>query len=194
MKTIFLSAPIFIFDCEENQYENIDQEICQCYSKINFLNGSNLDSINTQTSGPIHTSQLIRDYDLKNLKNYISNSLKKVNEYIHGYDRYNYTFINSWMTRTTKSKLIQTHHHETIGISGVYYHRVDEKCGNIYFRSFDKCFDISPLFKRTQDYEVDVRSGRLLLFPSWFEHGTRSSNSDNERISIAFNMVPEKKQ
>ena len=143
---------------------------------------------------PYLNIQICYFYDLKNLKNYISNYLKKVNEYIHGYDRYNYTFINSWMTRTTKSKLIQTHHHETIGISGVYYHRVDEKCGNIYFRSFDKCFDISPLFKRTQDYEVDVRSGRLLLFPSWFEHGTRSSNSDNERISIAFNMVPEKKQ
>jgi uncharacterized protein (TIGR02466 family) len=39
--------------------------------------------------------------------------------------------------------------------------------------------------------ELDMRpeEGRMYIFPSWLEHGVESNESDQDRISIAFNVL-----
>ena len=34
------------------------------------------------------------------------------------------------------------------------------------------------------------KEGRLVLFPSWVSHGVRENHTDEDRISISFNLIP----
>jgi len=42
---------------------------------------------------------------------------------------------------------------------------------------------------RDQDFQVEPKEGRLVLFPSWLTHRVSVNRTDEERISIAFNLV-----
>ena len=89
----------------------------------------------------------------------------------------------------------QTPHMHPLGwLSGVYYVRVpDDMCavedhqGWIEFgtpparHGVAQPPDIAP---------VQPMEGRLVLFPSWFYHGTRPFESSKSRISIAFDVMP----
>ena len=43
--------------------------------------------------------------------------------------------------------------------------------------------------ENTDQVVVRVRDGTLLLFPSWLEHSVDANRSDEERISISFNLM-----
>ena len=82
-------------------------------------------------------------------------------------------------------------------LSGVYYVRSNEQSGRIRFRDprAGKRMDPWPV---AADEEADQRhwdrvhykpvAGRLIMFPSWLEHDVEPNMSDEERISISFNM------
>ena len=36
------------------------------------------------------------------------------------------------------------------------------------------------------------QEGRLILFPAWLSHGVRENETDEDRISISFNLVPKR--
>jgi uncharacterized protein (TIGR02466 family) len=37
--------------------------------------------------------------------------------------------------------------------------------------------------------DVESKSGRIVLFPSWLRHNVPANNGDTDRISIAFNLM-----
>jgi hypothetical protein len=66
-----------------------------------------------------------------------------------------------------KEKLLQT---------GVFYLKTPLNCGNIEFRHQGDVFQIEP------------HSGLLLLFPPDLEHRVCENNSDEDRITLAFDI------
>jgi len=72
-------------------------------------------------------------------------------------------------------------------ISGIYYLKVPENSGRIVFPSELKF--MKPFFKRNMDEVYKPKEGQLLLFYPHRWHAVEPNLSDEQRISIAFNLV-----
>ena len=76
-------------------------------------------------------------------------------------------------------------------ISGVYYYRVNREQGSIVFQNPNPISNTCE-FPSGQTFssftEFVLYDGDIILFPSWLSHGTTKSRSDEERVSIAFNI------
>ena len=107
-----------------------------------------------------------------------------------------------WVNRNPKGASNTRHTHITYSrpllLSGVYYIKVPENSGRIRF--YDPRL-ISSLntpdhqyYYNSQSYNFIVpQEDMILFFPSWLEHDVEENQSNEERISIGFNIfaVPE---
>ena len=83
-------------------------------------------------------------------------------------------------------------------LSGVYYVTVPENSGHIMF--YDPRPTIIHSFADTRYYgqgipgvyPIQPKENMLLLFPSWLEHEVEANQTNEDRISISFNIVREK--
>lgn len=104
-----------------------------------------------------------------------------------------------WINISLKYAFNALHEHPQSFLSGVYYLQVDDKSGSLRFRDPRGATRMSP-WPMAQDKKTDQwhwdrvsyrpKAGRLNMFPSWLEHDVGPTLSDQERISISFNMGP----
>ena len=98
---------------------------------------------------------------------------------------------NSWINFGKKGESHIQHVHPGHKISGVYYYRVNRKQGSIIFQNPNPISNTCE-FPSGQTFssftEFVLYDGDIILFPSWLSHGTTKSRSDEERVSIAFNI------
>lgn len=98
--------------------------------------------------------------------------------------------IHSWANVNEKGNWNMIHNHPGTDLSGVYYVKVPKNSGQILFfdprkiDTVDKAFEEQP--KIIGSYPVE---GNLFMFPSYLEHMVTPNESDETRISIAFNIV-----
>lgn len=105
--------------------------------------------------------------------------------------KYEIKLKNSWMNIQTKGKSHEWHCHPGYTIAGVYYMRVSEDQGGIQFQNpnpiMQWChFPEGP--KSSQSIEFIPRDGDIILFPAWLMHNTMPNTTDEDRISVAFNI------
>ena len=108
---------------------------------------------------------------------------------------------NAWININQKHHLNQTHSHGNNVLSGVYYIKTPEGCGNIQFwhpavdlMSRDWDFNFQSNFNTYNTYNsskwgLPAKEGMLYIFPSWLKHFVDPNMSDEERISISFNVA-----
>jgi len=90
---------------------------------------------------------------------------------------------------------LHEHTHPNNYLSGVFYARMPEGAGAIVFKDprpqtrvlRPRALRDNPL--NSLEFEYAAAAGTLLLFPAWLEHGVRPSGTDDERISIAWNLM-----
>jgi hypothetical protein len=100
-----------------------------------------------------------------------------------------------WFNETAKrGGVTNLHNHWSpwTYFSGCYYVKVPPKSGNLVFsraRS-QTVFDGKALPEAAffADVEIPPGEGLLILFPSWVEHLVRPNQTDEPRISLAFNL------
>lgn len=125
--------------------------------------------------------------------------LKAFNEIIHkqlGYGN-EFRISTSWFTRTAPGSSSQIHCHKNSFWSGVYYFNECKKgTGKIQFFSpivSDPDFFLVPHTStvfNAQSFAIDPQKKMLLLFPSYLRHRIVDHEEDEERFSLAFNIVP----
>lgn len=103
-------------------------------------------------------------------------------------------FDNAWVNINKKHDYNVKHSHPGVAFSGCIYLKAPEDSGSIVFDRPDTklLFPIpkdvyNPVLFNNTSYKP--RAGLVVIFPSWIEHEVTMSNSDEDRISIAFNMV-----
>ncbi len=102
-----------------------------------------------------------------------------------------------WVNINPKFAYNALHDHPQSTLSGVYYVRASDEAGCLRFRDPRAGKRMSP-WPVDPDAQKDQRHwdrvnykplpGRLIMFPSWLEHDVEPNMSDEERISISFNM------
>jgi uncharacterized protein (TIGR02466 family) len=100
-----------------------------------------------------------------------------------------------WATVLAKGAMHKTHSHPNNFLSGVYYVRTPPGSDTINFHDpRNQAGVIRPpvvelTAENTDQVVVRVTNGTLLMFPSYLEHSVDANPSDEERISISFNMM-----
>ena len=107
---------------------------------------------------------------------------------------------NTWININQKYNSNQIHTHSNSILSGVYYIKTPEKCGNIQFWHpagdlidrdwhfiLESNFNAYNTYNSTQ-WWLPPEEGMLYIFPSWLKHSVDPNMSDKERISISFNV------
>jgi len=87
--------------------------------------------------------------------------------------------ITSWANVNEKGNWNFPHNHIGTDLSGVYYVKVPKDSGQIVFfdpRKIESAMGVQPV------------EGNLFMFPSYLEHMVTPSESNETRISIAFNI------
>ena len=107
----------------------------------------------------------------------------------YGLDSYYEPSFNTvWANEHKRGHKTQVHNHSGSPIVGVYYFKVPENSGRLFFENpleYHMCHE--PRTGPWVEY-VDVQGGDLVMFPGYLKHGTEVSMSDDSRIVVAFNF------
>ena len=110
-----------------------------------------------------------------------------------GHDAFEITAC--WATVLTKGAAHNTHSHPNNLLSGVYYVAPTPGADRINFHDPRRQAGVirPPVVEltaeNTDQVVVRVRSGTLLIFPSWLEHSVDANPNETERISVSFNVM-----
>jgi hypothetical protein len=104
--------------------------------------------------------------------------------------------LHGWLIRMKNGGALRPHMHEKGWISGSIYinvpPRLNANDGNLVV-----CIEDDAMLSETQDNKkniIDVTTGSLCLFPASLLHYTIPFESDEDRIVLAFDVVPKKKK
>ena len=115
------------------------------------------------------------------------------NEYMK-YTNNNFEITTSWATITKPKQESNFHNHFNSMYSGIFYINTPKNSGNIMFEDFrDKRYNLEPNEHNDYNshaYMFEPKPGMLILFPSEVHHKILKNNSNEDRYSIAFNMIP----
>ena len=141
--------------------------------KTNFLEAYKLDTFVNELS--MHVNAYLRELGVP------SDKIKE------------FKITHSWMTHFSPNEFAHVHDHGSVDISGVYYYKANGQLegGSIQFDNpVDqiKTWYLSETTGRNQvAYPAEV--GKIILFPGWLKHGVTVNRSDENRMSVSFNIV-----
>jgi uncharacterized protein (TIGR02466 family) len=147
-------------------------------------------------------------HDLKILDNPICKPLKdalmkEVRDYLYNIlgcsKELDFRMVSSWVSKTRPGTNLGMHSHANSQFSGSLYLKVPKDSGRIIFhrrRHFDNvCSETLnipmefPTPFMAGGWPIDVAENELVIFPSNLEHSVEINNSDEDRISVPFNVV-----
>ena len=124
-------------------------------------------------------------------------TVSKINPKI---DINNYTFkANAWVNINPKDGYNAIHHHGKFHFSGVYYVKTpkeEKKNGRIEFINSRNDYNISKDIEGSAfatSIRVSPKEGYMIVFPSSLLHTVHPNTSNEDRISIAWNILLVKK-
>ncbi|MFK2892577.1 putative 2OG-Fe(II) oxygenase [Dyella flagellata] len=112
---------------------------------------------------------------------------------LRGRNRGTYRFNGGWSVRLRSAGYHTNHVHPRGWISSAFY--VDVPDSMTHASSTDGCLafgqpSIVTAPPLPAQYVVRPEAGRLVLFPSYFWHGTVPFHSEQSRLTVAFDVVP----
>jgi uncharacterized protein (TIGR02466 family) len=124
----------------------------------------------------------------------VSDATRSVLRFLRiGYDVFEIT--GCWATVLAKGAAHRSHSHPNNFLSGVYYVRTHPGADTINFHdprpqaSVIRPPVVELTAENTDQVVVKVSDGTLLLFPAYLEHSVDATESEQERISISFNVM-----
>ena len=118
----------------------------------------------------------------------------------YNFENFDIAFNEMWLNRNGPGDYNRAHIHSHAIFSGVYYVKVPPQSGNIelYDPIRERAMMNIPVkqaVQRTgQTLEVEGEEGKLLIFPSWLQHAVQANRSDEDRVSLSFNMISQPKK
>lgn len=104
--------------------------------------------------------------------------------------------VNFWVNVNGYKDWNDLHSHTPyngVFLSGVFYVKTPENCGNLrlYDPRINICDSLDMRYYNNGDtYQFyEPKENRLIIFPSWIQHMVEPNQSNEERISISFNIL-----
>ena len=104
-----------------------------------------------------------------------------------------------WININGKGDYNELHHHPSCDLSGVFWIKTPVDCGSIVFNSPQDFVQAKELrsyashvkdeWKQFDSYNFSPTAGFIMVFPSFLLHQVRPNQSNEDRISVSFNLV-----
>ena len=154
------------------QQKNVQINQCNSSSKNNFV---------------------LEEKEMKNIKDFC---LKCVKEYFYDCfkvdDKTQIHITQSWLNLNSKGEYANIHVHPNSIFSGVFYFNADPETDKLYFTSGKYLqITINPShcdLLNSRTWWFPAETGKLLIFPSDLQHFVETVQTDEDRISLAFNV------
>jgi uncharacterized protein (TIGR02466 family) len=189
----WFSTPIW-----ESEIKNINNQEIKDYCL--YLK-DNTKGVNISNRGGWHSSEILLPMP-QDFRSLFSNLEVFVNENcFKEMGVPNLKFGNFWVNVNTPNSYNLAHDHQNSILSGVYYVSVPhDNMGDLVLHRGDTAeyflkSDVERIGTKTNSF-VAVKKpieSVFYIFPSWVKHHVESNNSQGDRISIAFNFIPENK-
>lgn len=129
---------------------------------------------------------------LKGLKAYLESSVNEFFESVYSPASNCYLYITqSWVNYTNKGEQHHKHCHQNSFISGVFYIEANIEVDKIWVHQKNKDLFLietkSPNEFNSPNLFLPVDEGETVMFPSSIEHSVQPVETENQRISLAFN-------
>ena len=192
---------------------NIDYDVQNLFSvPIHFLNINNFDS---RKQSLIDYAYNLRDNDKQGrtasnrggyqsqpfsvkggdvLQDLLINVISNIPSFRNNVD----VVCHSWVNINTPCSLNLRHCHPNCDVAGVLWIKIPENSGDIVFQSpynfiaYNEMICYTKEFQKKgkyfHDYKFPAREGNLLLFPAHLEHKVLENKSNEDRISVSFNL------
>ena len=106
--------------------------------------------------------------------------------------------VDAWININKPGDYNSKHHHPNCHLSGVLWVKAPEECGRIQFQSpvefqtYTEVQSYTEEFKNSNNYfhtyYFSPIEGRMLVFPSHLQHEVLENKSNEDRISVSFNI------
>tara|TARA_B100001989_G_C24338145_1_gene363610 strand:- start:76 stop:675 length:600 start_codon:yes stop_codon:yes gene_type:complete len=106
--------------------------------------------------------------------------------------------VDAWININKPGDYNTKHHHPNCHLSGVLWVKAPEECGRIQFQSpvefqtYTEVQSYTEEFKNSNNYfhtyYFSPIEGRILVFPSHLQHEVLENKSNEDRISVSFNI------
>lgn len=189
----------------ESKYQSVHEDIePKIYSHLEYLKEKKLiqeketyNLFNAKTDGwtSYYGEPLVSIPKFKPIIDLFQESIYRTFNFFHGNNDYLIGMESCWFTVYEEGQYVPSHTHPGSFISGVYYFKAEENCGDIVFKDpigcmKDMMINPSPM-KVMNSYSVlaiKPTTGMMLLFPSWMPHETKPNLSGEDRIIFSFNL------
>ena len=188
---LFFPTPVWAIQLED--YKSINEQI---YNFIKKSYAEDQQGINKSNIKGWHSKDFnLQEDEPRNFIKFILPAIEKVIEDMN-WDKKNQTINinNMWAIINTGGAANLRHQHGNSTISGAYYVRAPENCGDIVFYDPRPAAVYShpnvegPNMLNAQVNGITPKEGALVLFPSYLDHSVNENLSKEERIVISFNI------
>lgn len=183
--------PIPVYISEVTNLDNIQKEFTKILEKTDFFYNPIYRDSHKISDPSFRENIIVKNnckYFLEELNHHTSLYLKLVNSSID-INTVEY-YMSSWMTVNEQGDYTAQHNHAAADLSGVYYVKTPEDCGDLYFKNPNRAVSASYCFYQLPEVSVaKIKEGTIILFPSWLDHGVLSNRSVDKRVSISFNIT-----
>jgi len=192
----WFATPVYYDYVQSSKLEQIQAEFTRTFNALESTHRfKGPDDWNTQLiSDGNFTHNLIEEFQLAvfsaELDSHIRTYLTELNWDPVDVFLATYKVTGCWMTLTGKDQYSHVHTHGDSDISGVYYYNTTGDDGDLVLVTQNKLTESSYCFKKlfsTARYRPEV--GKIILFPGWLEHGTRTNITNHARVSVSFNIT-----
>ena len=189
---LFFPTPVWALQIEN--YKSVNEEM---YTYIKNQQEKDQIGINKSNIKGWHS----KDFNLndKEPKNFVSFVISYVEQVMldMNWDKIKQSvkINNMWAIVNTGGSANSRHQHGNSTISGAYYVRAPESCGDIIFYDprpapvYSHPNATSPNSLNAQVNGISPKEGALVLFPSYLDHSVNENLSNDERIVISFNII-----
>lgn len=185
--------PTPIYTCTLNNYAmvKVQEELGKIYndliSKDKFKH--NAKSSSHMVSDIAFKDNLLDDYNAVHFKDELKIHINHYMSLIERKIDTEYTISSSWMALNQKSSYAVVHSHGDSDLSGVYYFKTNTNDGNLFFETPNKMNKANYCFRHyATNLDITPQVGNIILFPGWLEHGVGTNHTDNDRVSLSFNI------
>lgn len=190
LKNIF-SLPIYSTKTSDSEFKLISEEI---YNNVDFstLRLENPEAWVDDIKSTFGNGHLLKDYRLGELSSFISRHVVNfVNEV--ELEELNMNIDDCWINISNKSDGQEIHNHTVAYLSGVFYLKTLSRGGRIFFYNPNLGATLFPRNARDKNvnsyhWEFTPVEGQLILFPGYLNHSVETNKTEEERVSIAFNV------
>jgi uncharacterized protein (TIGR02466 family) len=169
------------------------------FKSINYISNLTFEKMPNNNGFITSNVTLLDDPNCLEIKNKILNSF---DDYVYNVlkikPEIEFYITTSWAVKFLPGGSAKEHTHSNSLFSGVLYLKAAEDTGQIAFHKYQKYLDISSTtlnlgftewnIFNSDKWSITPNENQIIIFPSNVTHSVEINNSNDDRISIAFNM------